>query len=959
MLILSILGHLHAREAEPRMVYRCLRTDKTIQLDGSLEDELWKETPATPITRAHARAGAGPEKIAPSDLSGTWRARWNDGHLYLGIEVLDDVIMPFSTEGPAHQNDSVELFFDINHDYRQGFQYPILPFGRDGKGATISRVIPGLDLKNSGVRVASRRTKTGYTLEVDFPWKHFFHDTLTMPRHGSDLGFDVALLDMDGTNQPLKAMNWNSRGGNWRDPSQNGTLLLVKDLKEKVTPRVLDQDAFFENHHTSSVWPYRHWIEGSFILSCPHQSYSRTEYRPWHFGELRARALDADHARLQVSRDRAAGPCSNGAPTDDVEDHRINLTVQALQTNGQRLILKRIKTPYHPALSYLSNETEIGLFQQMRNYAQPTGPSYFFLPLEKGVTLYRQDGASRYERDRDGRLKAGWALVGFHREGDGRANDMPMLVMFNQNPAQLRLQEAQEEGLTLRFGDTRLHSIAFLPLYGLKGTDAATIQRWLKSGVLPAEVLRQIDFWYRGSLALPIELEQKVSYLQEDGAFLVTNQFSYTDNLSEWSDPPLYLSPVTSLMGRALQKRKGLASEGSLEEVDFPMSTGNFFCVRDTTQYTIRLQTPPLEPFDPKVLDPQLLAQHPLGKKYLGQLDLKKIQNQYVGPSGKAAALNKPYFMPHTWPPVPGFAGEEYLRSAWLMDGEARREFYAAIAEVFETRTLNPEWEKRLFPAQTPYLGSPLRVPNLTQPYGCPEPMWNICVTLENLAAYADISGDYELYRRHWPLIRRISGILWDFGHGMYAYDQGLRNLNTLKGLVRAAEAVGDRQFQIQALYRLTELCYTIPAYFAIHEFAARNQLWSANGVTPALHGPVQNLAIDLFLTPIEQGKIWTAGQFCFDISYGDPAIMRDFALEEIRDIEERILPLATGKWDERAYPAGTTAYPRFLIRAFTLREDLSHLDAYLDALKKSGDAGYTFAVIAMLRRIGEEVKTE
>lgn len=917
--------------------YKCIWTKQAPKIDGNLSEDVWRDAASMPILKNSARVGGNITSIEKSDISGTWKALWNDTTLYVAVDVTDNVIQPFDNRVPHYVNDSIELFFDMAHDYRTGLQYSIHPFGKGlNSNATIFRAIPKADVTKEGVNIASKRTKKGYSVEIEFPLKHFFDTTYIYPSYKQEIGFDVSICDMDVVpfNQQWKrkVVNWSGDGSNWRDPSKNGTMFLVKSPEEKVKFIPQDENLIFENKFCNSVWPSNCYLQGDFVLQIQNQSFSNKEYKPWHLGELRNRCLNAKDLKRHFSRDRKYGPYSGG-PVCDIKDNRINLTVRG-DSDNEKLFLRRTKTPYHPAIQFRTNEKNFTLFAGMLAKGQPSGPSYAGLPLKKGFAfkLHKNNGGILYDRKRDGELKSGWALVGFVREEDNRDTDIPVMVMFSRCPERIAIKgEKGEGGLQISFNSQKLSAITILSLYGIRGVERSTVTKWLQKGF--DKILQErINFWYHSSLCLPIELEQKVQFDEKEKVFYVNNQFEYTDNISQWNENPSYLAPVSPLMGRALMKFNKVTSTGKITELDYPTQVGPYFCVKDTTYYKFQLKIPKLNSFESEAYNLEKAKNKQLVDKYLKEIG-KHDFKENITQSCERAFSNK-YFAPHSWPPAADHGGVGYVEQLWSLDTETRNDLFNKIKNVYHKRIFNPDWRERFFPEKAPYLGSPLRVTELTTPYGPPEPMWNIVRVLAGLADFSYVANDYSIYVQHWDEIKRISSILWNFGHGSYRYDGGLMNLDSLIGLLQGARAAKDRKFEIEALYRLTQLCYTIPAFFQTPVFARKNRLWSRGGYSAVKDWPIHARCLGMEFVPASQ---LLDGQFCYDRSYGNPEILRQYALEEITYIENKMLPECKISWLKKDYHSEKMrdgALRRFRCRARIIRDKISDLEKYLQALK-------------------------
>ncbi|HEX8834752.1 MAG TPA: sugar-binding protein, partial [Abditibacteriaceae bacterium] len=185
------------------------------QVDGS-----WHKAEAFPI------AGAlGGTITDDADLSGSWRALWDEKYLYVLIEAVDDKVL--ANEGAAwYSVDSAEIYLDADdskksaYDRINDFQ---ISFGAQ-TGA--------LNLGQNSARdkmtfpFAVVKTDAGYRVEAALPWSEILGYA---PQAGALIGFDVHLTDSDDGATWKGKKSWHTKDNtSWFDPRLNGTVELVK-----------------------------------------------------------------------------------------------------------------------------------------------------------------------------------------------------------------------------------------------------------------------------------------------------------------------------------------------------------------------------------------------------------------------------------------------------------------------------------------------------------------------------------------------------------------------------------------------------------------------------------------------------------------------------------------------------------------------------------------------------------
>ncbi|WP_459194092.1 cellulase family glycosylhydrolase [Halosimplex sp. J119] len=182
------------------------RAESEPTVDGEL-DESWD---GERNDFQHAVIG-DPEE---ADLSGGWRARWDDDALYLHVDVVDDEQSVDSEE--LYNDDSVEVYVDADfsnlpsYDGQNDFQI-VAPRGGDGVSAG---VLPNeLDPE-----MVWNETDDGYELEIAFQWSNLAPDQSIETGHV--LGFDVHVNDDDTGGDRDKKLTWfNEQDDSWENPS--------------------------------------------------------------------------------------------------------------------------------------------------------------------------------------------------------------------------------------------------------------------------------------------------------------------------------------------------------------------------------------------------------------------------------------------------------------------------------------------------------------------------------------------------------------------------------------------------------------------------------------------------------------------------------------------------------------------------------------------------------------------
>ncbi len=123
-LLSSLLRFLLTHTDRPIAEYTCIRANRPPVIDGKLDDELWRQAPATPaFVRFDRDAGEG------KPLGTTARMAWDDQALYVAWECEDPDVWSVITErdGNLWENEVVELYVDPDGDGRDYAELEINP----------------------------------------------------------------------------------------------------------------------------------------------------------------------------------------------------------------------------------------------------------------------------------------------------------------------------------------------------------------------------------------------------------------------------------------------------------------------------------------------------------------------------------------------------------------------------------------------------------------------------------------------------------------------------------------------------------------------------------------------------------------------------------------------------------------------------------------------------------------
>ncbi|HPD18529.1 MAG TPA: CBM9 family sugar-binding protein, partial [Candidatus Goldiibacteriota bacterium] len=192
-----------------------------ITIDGMLNETAW----ATGIWQIISKFVTG----YINGVSAAFQVRWDMNNVYVGINVTDPMLQNDSTD--PWQDDSVEIYFDMNHNRSTTYQADDFQFviGYDDP------VVFEINGRTTGVNFASAAITGGYSMEISIPWT-----TLGVtPSIGALYGFDVGInYDQNGGDRDGQMM-WNGTETNWTDTGHFGDLSLGPAcLTKTITPTI-------------------------------------------------------------------------------------------------------------------------------------------------------------------------------------------------------------------------------------------------------------------------------------------------------------------------------------------------------------------------------------------------------------------------------------------------------------------------------------------------------------------------------------------------------------------------------------------------------------------------------------------------------------------------------------------------------------------------------------------------
>ena len=209
-----------------------VRTEKPVVIDGKLSEDVWSKTTTQNFNLAEQNFRFSNTDVwkGLNDLSGTWRAAWDDKFLYLAVNVVDDIHSVKFSDGAVWNQDGLQFLFDParTEDEKSGKYDYSLSNGTKGPQAWChltahSSVTEGeapFEIATSG---KNPDLSGEMVYEVAIPWTSL---APFVPSAGSNLGMTIIINEDDGAGR-VGFMGWFS-GAHSKQLDLVGDLILAE-----------------------------------------------------------------------------------------------------------------------------------------------------------------------------------------------------------------------------------------------------------------------------------------------------------------------------------------------------------------------------------------------------------------------------------------------------------------------------------------------------------------------------------------------------------------------------------------------------------------------------------------------------------------------------------------------------------------------------------------------------------
>ena len=205
-----------------------LKPDPPIAVDGDLEE--WVGVPNALTIDQQAQAVHGPASWSgPADCSAVVHTAWRQEALFVACDVTDDALFQSQTGESLWKGDHVEIYLDAKPELEPDrtefgagqYQVVISPGNFKQTGDALADTKPEAFVYRpagtpaDAIRVAAKKSATGYTIECAIPW-----DMLELkPSAGVSLDLEIGISDTDSL-EPRQELLLTSLTDTWAHSRQ-------------------------------------------------------------------------------------------------------------------------------------------------------------------------------------------------------------------------------------------------------------------------------------------------------------------------------------------------------------------------------------------------------------------------------------------------------------------------------------------------------------------------------------------------------------------------------------------------------------------------------------------------------------------------------------------------------------------------------------------------------------------
>jgi hypothetical protein len=389
-----------------------------------------------------------------------------------------------------------------------------------------------------------------------------------------------------------------------------------------------------------------------------------------------------------------------------------------------------LQTELSPSLLIHSSGRHLNLFSDLKNYGLG-GPSFIAWSTREGPRSFARDAELDVTK-----MEENWVLAWF-ASSEGWTNwDSPWAIFLQHKPSSMRLDSA---GLHLSFPE-RAGDVVLMPLYGyykppLEGRDflaehrlpSRQIKTWQWAKGLPREPLTRVRYWAGATREIPIYCEDSFSVDRGRDSITIRSRFDYYSIHDDWNTKPLRLAPISPTLGLALNLG-GFPVQLSGKHFDFDLPTpfGPYTAIQDTDSFDATF------PVLQYVNETEAVEAAGTSTNHSAQLALNRLQElaraKFMNPDALACDRIS------------------------LTNGRAIHdlEWYATALPYYHEATRSNAIGSLQEVVRQEFLSTNRVAPIGRSDAGCGASV------LQGLWAYAQFTGDWDLIRTRWPVVKEL-----------------------------------------------------------------------------------------------------------------------------------------------------------------------------------------------------------
>lgn len=453
-------------------------------------------------------------------------------------------------------------------------------------------------------------------------------------------------------------------------------------------------------------------------------------------------------------RKEAAGPALYGEvaakPSTAIERVRPNTTNQSWKNASFSVV----QTELTPGTLFHCGSNRISFFAGLTNYGLG-GPSYAACATRAGIKIYKPGDHIQAEW-----LEECWVLAWFAGARGWTNWDSPWAVYLQNKPTRMHLND---QGLHFNFRQTG-GDIVLFPLYGYykpppeggdflaqHGLPTKKIKTWEWAQSLPTDALMRVRYWASALREFPIYCEDSFSVDRAKDSVTIRQRFEWHAIDDAWKTKHVKLAPISPVLALAtLDKQFPVTFSKRVLNHDYFTPYGPYMGIEGVDSYDATFRVLPYVN-ETEASDSPATNAHPSVAAAVQRLE-KTAREKFRTPDK--------YNYDHggldnfCW----AIQGDQwYAKALPYMEPATRDVAVASLRKYFREDVLAANrFKLREFPKGSGRQYSILEGPGIGS--------WGVlgdagkfsANMLETLWAYAHYTGDWDLIKERWDLIKKL-----------------------------------------------------------------------------------------------------------------------------------------------------------------------------------------------------------